>query len=50
VVCRDYTKAQIIELLNKLEVEAKAFEKDTKNRAGDVNAVYINWIGFKLDP
>ena len=50
VVCRDYTKAQIIELLNKLEAEAKAFEKDTKNRAGDVNAIYINWIGFQLDP
>ena len=50
VVCRDYTKAQILELLNKLHSEAEAFEKDSKNGAKDVNAIYINWIGFSITP
>ena len=50
IVCRDYTKAQILELLDKLHSEAEAFEKDAKNGSKDVNAIYINWIGFSIDP
>ena len=49
IVCRDYTKAQVLELLNKVQSEAEAFEKDTKNGSKDVNAIYINYIGFCLD-
>ena len=50
VVCRDYTKAQILELLEKLHSEAELFEKDTKNGSKDVNTIYINWIGFCITP
>ena len=50
IVCRDFTKAQVIELLEKLQKEAEIFEKDKKNGPRDVNAIYINWIGFRLNP
>ena len=30
--------------------EAEAFEKDTKNGSRDVNTIYINWIGFSIEP
>ena len=49
VICRDYNKAQIIELLNKLQAESEAFENDSKNGKRDVNAIYISWIGFGID-
>ena len=48
-VCRDYSKAQVIELLDKLHEEAKAFEMDSKNGPRDVNAIYINWVGFSIE-
>jgi hypothetical protein len=50
VVCRDYTKAQILELLEKLRSDAELFEKDAKNGSKDVNTIYINWIGFMISP
>ena len=50
VVCRDFSKAQVIELLNCVYLEAEVFEKDTKNRSQDVNTIYINWIGFRIKP
>ena len=50
VVCRDYTKAQIIELLDQLYSEAEAFENNSNNSSRDANAIFINWIGFMLDP
>ena len=49
-VCRNYSKSQVIELLDKLHQEAKAFEKDSKNGSRDVNAIYINWVGFRINP
>ena len=50
IVCRDFTKAQVIELLERLRNEAEQFEYDKKNGPRDVNAIYINWIGFRLNP
>ena len=50
VVCRDFTKAQVIELLVKLQKEAEQFEKEKNNGPRDVNAIYFNWIGFRLNP
>ena len=41
-VYRDFSKAQVIELLDKLHEEAKAFEIDSKNGPRDVKAIYIN--------
>ena len=49
-VCRNYSKSQVIELLDKLHEEAKAFEMDSKNGPRDVNAIYINWVGFCIHP
>ena len=49
-VCRDYSKAQVIELLDKLHEEAKVFETDSKNGPRDFNAIFINWVGFNIDP
>ena len=48
VMCRDYTKAQVIELFEKLHSEAELFENDIKNGSRNVNAIYVNWIGFTL--
>ena len=49
IVCRDYTKAQIIELFDQLYQKAEAYEKDSKNASKDNNAIFFNWIGFTLD-
>lgn len=49
-VCEDYTKAQVLEVFKQILEEAKAFNIDEKWGYRDVNAIYINWIGFCLNP
>lgn len=50
VVCRDYSKAQVIQLLDKLHKEAEIFGNNSQNSSSDVNALYIYWIGFCIRP
>ena len=47
-MCRNYSKAQILDLLSQQQKDAEAFEKDEKNGPSDVNLIYISWIGFCL--
>ena len=46
VVCQDYTKKQVIELMTQLCNEAESFELENNSRKA--NAIYLNWIGFCL--
>ena len=49
-VYEDYSKAQIKQVFDKLMEEAKSFEDDQTNGPRDVNAIYITWVGFCLNP
>ena len=47
-VCKNYTKAQMLTLLEKLQVESDQFEKDLKNDSHSVKTIIISYIGFAL--
>ena len=49
-VYEEYSKAQIKQVFDKLNEDAKAFEDDKVKGPRDVNAVYITWVGFCLNP
>ena len=50
LVYEDYSKAEIKQVFDELIKEAKAFEDDKMRGPRDVNAVYITWVGFCLNP
>lgn len=48
-LCRDFSKAQILNLLSQQQKDAEAFEKDEKHGPNDVNLIYFSWVGFCLN-
>jgi hypothetical protein len=40
----------VLEIFEQIFEEAKTFDNDNKWGERDVNAIYINWIGFCLNP
>ena len=46
-ICRDYNKASIIAELEEIGKDAKEFDKSEKD-SQSVNAVFVNWIGFRI--
>ena len=49
-VHEDYSKAEVKQAFAKLTEEAKSFEDGKMKGPRDVNAVYISWVGFCLNP
>jgi hypothetical protein len=47
-ICKNYTKAQMLSLLEKLQDESDQFEKDPKNDSHSVKTIIISYIGFRL--
>ena len=46
-ICRDYNKLSIITQLEEISNDAKEFDQNEKDSQA-VNAVFVNWIGFRL--
>ena len=49
-VYEDKTKAEVMEIFAKILEDARKFDSDEKWGPRDTNAIYINWIGFCLNP
>ena len=49
-VLRNLSRAEIIVTLCKLNIQAAFFEHSRDYDTQAVNAIFINWIGFKLSP
>ena len=48
LLCRNFSKAQILDLLSQQQKDAEAFEKNERYGPNDVNLIYFSWIGFRL--
>ena len=48
VICRDYSKTQIVSILEQIKEDAEVFEKNAENSPTDTNAIHISWVGFVL--
>ena len=49
-VLRNLSREEIIEVIKQLEREAAEFENSKDYDTQAVNAIFVNWIGFKLSP
>ena len=46
--CKNYSKEQMLSLLEKLQDESDQFEYDPKNDSHSVKTIIISYIGFRL--
>ena len=47
-VCKNYSKEQMLSLLEKLQDESDQFENDPENDSHSVKTIIISYIGFSL--
>ena len=47
-ICKNYTKEQMMTLLEKLQDESDQFENDSENDSHSVKTIIISYIGFRL--